>query len=33
MYACNKLEQTVKIDRQIRAIIGELTSRLQETIN
>jgi len=33
MYACNKLEQTVKIDRQVRAIIGELTSRLQETMN
>ena len=33
MYACNKLEQTVKIDRQIRAIVGELTSRLQETMN
>lgn len=33
MYACNKLEQTVKIDRQVRAIVGELTSRLQETMN
>jgi len=33
MYACNKLEQTVKIDRQVRAIVSELTSRLQETMN
>ena len=33
MYACNKLEQTIKIDRQIKAIVGELTSRLQEALH
>lgn len=33
MYACNKLEQTIKIDRQIKAVIGELTSRLQEALH
>ena len=32
MYACNKLEQTIKIDRELRAIVGELTSRLQEAM-
>lgn len=33
MYACTKLEQTMKIDRQVRAIVGELTSRLQEAMH
>ena len=32
MYACSKLEQSVKIDRQMRAVVSELTSRLQETM-
>lgn len=33
MYACTKLEQTVKIDRQMRAVVGELTSRVQEIMS
>jgi len=33
MYACSKLEQTIKIDREIRAIVGELTSQLQEAMH
>ncbi|MHB9023959.1 MAG: chromosomal replication initiator protein DnaA [Armatimonadota bacterium] len=33
IYACSKLAQTVKIDRQLRALIGELTSRVQEAMN
>jgi len=33
IYACNKLDSTMKIDRQIRAVVGELTSRLQEAMN
>jgi chromosomal replication initiator protein len=33
MYACTKLEQTMKIDRQMRAIVGELTSKLQEAMH
>ncbi len=33
MYACTKLDSIVKIDRQVRAIVGELTSRLQEAMN
>ncbi|MHB9131398.1 MAG: chromosomal replication initiator protein DnaA [Armatimonadota bacterium] len=33
MYACTKLEQTMKIDRQTRALVGELTSRVQEAMN
>jgi chromosomal replication initiator protein len=32
MYACTKLEQTMKMDRQVRVVIGELTSRLQEAM-
>jgi chromosomal replication initiator protein len=32
IYACNKLEQTIKIDKQMRATVSELTSRLQEAI-
>ena len=33
IYACTKLEQTMKIDREIRAVIGELMSRLQEAMH
>ncbi|HEY3418370.1 MAG TPA: chromosomal replication initiator protein DnaA [Armatimonadota bacterium] len=33
IYACTKLAQTVKIDRQLRALIGELTSRVQEAMS
>jgi len=32
MYACDKLEQSVKIDRQMRAVVSELTSRVQEVM-
>jgi len=33
IYSCTKLEQSMKIDRQLRALVGELTSRLQEVKN
>lgn len=33
MYACTKLEQTMKIDRELRTLVGELTSRLQEALS
>lgn len=33
IYACTKLEQSIKIDRQVRTVIGELTSRLQEAMH
>ncbi|HEY3378584.1 MAG TPA: helix-turn-helix domain-containing protein, partial [Armatimonadota bacterium] len=33
MYACTKLEQIMKIDRKVRAIVGELTSQLQEAMH
>jgi chromosomal replication initiator protein len=33
IYSCTKLEQTMKIDRQVRTVVGELTSRLQEVIS
>jgi chromosomal replication initiator protein len=33
IYACTKLEQTMKIDRQIRALVGELSSRVQELLH
>ncbi len=32
IYACNKLEQTMKQDRKVRALVGELTSRLQAEV-
>ena len=33
IYACTKVDQIMKIDRQIRAVVSELTSRLQEALN
>jgi chromosomal replication initiator protein len=33
IYACSKLEKSVKIDRQVRAVVSELTSRLQEVMS
>jgi chromosomal replication initiator protein len=32
IYACTKLEQTMKIDRQIRTLITDLSARLQEAV-
>ena len=32
IYACNKLEQSMKLDRKVRALVGELTSRLQAEV-
>ncbi len=32
IYACTKLEQIMKIDRQTRALVTELTTRLQESL-
>jgi chromosomal replication initiator protein len=32
IYACTKTEETMKMDHQISAIVGDLTSRLQEAI-
>ena len=33
MYACSKLESSMKMDRQIRAVVGELSSQLQEAMH
>ena len=32
MYACDKLDQSVKVDRDVRAVISELTSQVQEVM-
>lgn len=32
IYACNKLEQTMKQDRKVRTLVGVLTSRLQAEV-
>ena len=32
IYACTKLEQIMKIDKHIRTVVSELTSRLQEAL-
>jgi len=32
MYSCTKLEQAMKMDREVRALVTELTTRLQESV-
>lgn len=32
IYACTKLDQTMKMDRKLRSLVGELTSRVQEAL-